>query len=100
MALIIPYSFTCINYTFTHLPAGYGYSPAIDAKGAPAVLAEISPTPDVSHQHYLAGFPTTRRWESHTRNYSKFQPLKNTRIFLSSGKCQGPAQNVKCWGNF
>lgn len=89
-----------INYTFTHLPPGYGYSPAIDAKVAQATLAEISPSHDVSHHQHLADFPSTYRWESYTGYDSKFQPSKNTRTFYVSVKNQRSAQNVKCWGSF
>lgn len=93
-------TWNCINYTFTHLPAGYGYSPVIDAKVALAVLAEISPTPDVSHHHYLLTFLQHIDGNLTHENIPNFSPQRTPETFYLPGKCQDPAQNVTCWSNF
>ena len=47
------YTWNGIHYTFSHLPQGYCYSPTTAHGILASTLAEISPSPDVSHHQYI-----------------------------------------------
>ena len=86
-----------IQYTFTRLPQDYCHTPTIVHGLLASALAEISPTPDVSHHQYiddiLLGGPTCK---SVAQDMTLLISSLKERWDLSvpSGKCLSLAQNV------
>ena len=86
-----------IQYTFTGLPQDYRHTPTIVHGLLASALAEISPTPDVSHHQYiddiLLGRPTRKSVAQDMTLLISF--LKECwDLSIPSGKYQSLAQNV------